>query len=533
MQDTTTVTVHREPGAFSPLAQRSFRWLWPAVIVCYVGIWAQGVGAQWLLVNGPNASVTVALVQTAVMLPMMLFTLPAGVLADRYDRRWIMFVAQVYVIACSLGLAVLTALGLASAAVVLTFTFLLGIGGAAMQPAWQATLPEIVPREQLGAAMRLEGVGINFGRAVGPAIAGFIIAIAGVPWAFVFTAFTAVVLAMSLLTWRRPAPSVAPPARERFLPALRAGVRYVRHDRTVRRILLRAVMFIAPGAVLWALIPVVARELLDVSAGNYGMLFGALGLGAILAALSIGRIRTVMSTNTMLVAAGLLFAAVVAVLVLVPSFLLALFVLVLGGAAWTTVIATLTTELQVVLPVWVRARGLSVFLVTFTGSQAVASVLWGQLAGWVGVVTTFLVAAGLVAVLALAGLPLRMPDIRNADPSANPYWGDVTLPIEVQPTDGPILVAVEYTVPADEQAAFLESTAELRRSRLRSGANRWELYRVAETPEVFIEAFQVGSWEEHQAQHRDRLTAADQRVEQTTHSYASTQPVARHLVPPM
>ncbi len=533
MDETTTIPRQREPGAFAPLARRGFRWLWPAVLVSYVGIWGQGVGAQWLLVSGPNASVTVALVQTAVMLPMMLFTLPGGVLADRYDRRWIMFITQIYVIACSLTLAALTAAGLASATVVLAFTFLLGLGGAAMQPAWQATLPEIVPRDELGAATRLEGVGINFGRAVGPAIAGFVIAIAGVPWVFVLTAVTAAIFAVSLLTWKRPPPSVAPPARERFVPALRAGIRYVRHDRTVRRILLRAVMFIAPGAVLWALIPVVARELLDVSPGAYGTLFGALGFGAILAALTVGRLRAVVSTNAMLVAAGLLFAVVVAVLVLVPSYPLALVVLVLGGAAWTTVIATLNTELQVVLPVWVRARGLSVFLVTFTGSQALASVLWGQLAAWIGIVSTFLVAAALTAVLALAGLLLRMPDIRGADQSASPYWGDIVLPIELQPTDGPILVTVEYSVPPEAQPAFLDSTAELRRSRLRSGANRWELFRVAETPDVFIEAFLVGSWEEHQAQHRDRLTVGDQRVEQATHAYSTKPPVARHLVPPM
>lgn len=526
-------TREREPGPFAPLAQRGFRWLWPAVLVSYVGVWGQGVGAQWLLVNGPNASVTVALVQTAVMLPMMLFTLPAGVLADRYDRRWIMFASQLYIIACALTLAVLTAAGLASAPVVLGFTFLLGIGAAAMQPAWQATLSEIVPRPELGAAMRLEGVGINFGRAVGPALAGLVISIAGVPWVFVLTAVTAALFAVALVTWKRPPPTVAPTARERFVPALRAGIRFVRHDKTVRRILLRAVMFIAPGAVLWALIPLVARDQLGVDAGGYGALYGALGVGAIVAALTVGRLRAFVSTNGMLVASGLLFAAVTALLVLVPSFPLALVVLVLGGAAWTTVIATLSTELQVVLPEWVRARGLSAFLVTFTGSQAVASVLWGQLAAGIGVVATFLVASALTALLAIAGVWLPMPDIRGSDQGASPYWGDVSLPIELQPADGPILVTVEYTVPPENQRAFLESTAELRRSRLRSGANRWELFRVAEVPDLFVEAFQVASWEEHQAQHRDRLTVGDQRVEQATHAYSTKKPVARHLVPPM
>jgi MFS family permease len=528
-----TSVEQREPGAFAPLSQAGFRWLWPAVVISYVGVWGQTVGAQWLLVNGPNASVTVSLIQTAATLPMMLFTLPGGVLADRYDRRWILLVVQIYVAIAAGALAVLTAVHLASPPVVLCFTFLIALGGAFQQPAWQATLPEVVPRNELGAATRLEMVGVNFGRSVGPALAGVLIAAIGVPWVFILTGATALMLAGSVLTWRRAPQTVAPPTRERFLPALRAGVRYVRNDVTVRRILVRAVMFIAPATILWALIPLVARERLDVSADGYGALFGALGVGAILAALTIGRLRGVMSTNALLLIAGLVYAGVLAILVLVPIFLVALVALVLGGAAWTTVIATLNAELQVVLPAWVRARGLAVYLVAFTGSQAVASVVWGQIASFSGVILAFLIAAVVVAVAAIAGLFLRMPNVRAADANATAFWGDIAVPVELQPTDGPILVSVEYTVPSADQQAFLDSTGALRRSRLRNGASRWELYRVAESPDVFVEAFAVDSWEEHQAQHRDRLTVADQRVEETTQSFISKPPFSRHLIPPV
>ena len=522
----------REAGPFAPLKQPGFRWLWPAVVVSYVGVWGQTVGAQWLLVNGPNASVTVSLIQTAATLPMMLFTLPGGVFADRFDRRWIMLAVQAYVAASAIAFALLTIAGLASPPVVLAFTFLIALGGAFQQPAWQATLPEVVPRNELPAATRLEMVGVNFGRSVGPAIAGVLIAVSGVPSVFFVTAGTALVLAASVLTWRRTPLQVAPPTPERFLPALRAGVRYVRHDTAVRRILLRAVLFIAPATILWALIPMVARERLGVSSDGYGALFGALGVGAIVAALSVGRIRSIMSTNTLLVLAGLVFAAVLAVLVLIPVFVVALLVLVLAGAAWTTVISTLNAELQVILPAWVRARGIAVYLVTFTGSQAISSIIWGQLAGLTSVTTAFLVAAVVLALATLSGLILRMPDMRDADPTSTTFWGDVTAPIGLQPTDGPILVTVEYTVPAAGQRAFLSSTEALRRSRLRNGASRWELYRVVEVPDVFVETFSVDSWEEHQAQHRDRLTATDQRIEQTTQSFVSAPPRSRHLIPP-
>jgi hypothetical protein len=180
----------------------------------------------------------------------------------------------------------------------------------------------------------------------------------------------------------------------------------------------------------------------------------------------------------------------------------------------------------------VRARGIAVYLVIFTGSQAIASIVWGQLAGLAGVTSAFLVAAGILALTTLSGLLLRMPDLRDADPTSTAFWGDVTAPIGLQPTDGPILVTVEYTVPAADQGAFLSSTADLRRSRLRNGASRWEFYRVVETPDVFVETFSVDSWEEHQAQHRDRLTATDQRIEEATQAFVSAPPRSRHLVPP-
>jgi len=527
-----TPTSEPEAGAFAPLRQPGFRWLWPAVVVSYIGVWGQTVGAQWLLVNGPNASVTVALIQTAATLPMMLFTFPGGVLADRFDRRWILLATQLYVAAAAVVFAVMTTAGLATPPVVLSFTFLIALGGAFQVPAWQATLPEIVPRNELGSATRLEMVGVNFGRSVGPALAGVLIAIAGVPWVFILTAVTALVLAGSVLTWRRPPQTVAPPVRERFLPALRAGVRYVRHDASVRRILLRAMLFIAPATILWALIPMVAREELGVSAGGYGALFGALGVGAILAALTVGRLRSLMSINTLLVLAGTAYALVLAILVLVPVFAVALVALVIAGAAWTATIATLNAELQVILPAWVRARGLAVYLVVFTGSQAVASVLWGQLAAQTGVTVAFLTAAAIALATTLAGLLLRMPETRGVNPDPVAYWTDISGLIELEPGGGPIMVSVEYTVESAEQAAFLATTADLRRSRLRNGATRWELYRVAETPNLFVETFAVDSWEEHQAQHRDRLTAADQRIEQATQSHVSRPPTSRHLIPP-
>ena len=316
---------------FAPLRQPWFRWLWPAVLVTYLGVWMQTVGVQWALVDQPNAGATVALVQTAATLPIMLFALPAGVLADVFDRRWLMFTVQVYVFLVAGSLAVLTALGHATPALLLIFTFALGVGGAVLQPTWQSVIPELVPRAKVAAATRLEMVSINVGRSIGPALAGVVIAVSDVWNVFALNALSVIFLGIVLLLWRRSPPPGPRPVRERFVPALRAGARYVRHEPVMRRILLRAVLFIAPGAALWALLPLAARERLGLDAGGYGALFAALGVGAIVAALVVGRVRDHVSTNVLLAGAGVLFAGAMVVIVLLPVLSIALIACIFGG----------------------------------------------------------------------------------------------------------------------------------------------------------------------------------------------------------
>src|SRR5437899_457048 len=313
-----------ESSAWAPLRQRAFRWLWLGVLISSIGTWMQTVGAQWLLIDAPNAAALVSLVAAANTLPVMMLALPGGVLADTFDRRWLLFTVQVYFFIVGILVAVLTALGQMSPALLLAFTFALGAGVAVQQPGWGATIPELVPRTQLRAASRLDLVNVNLSRAVGPALAGLLIAhLGGVPVVFALNAVSVVFLAIALLSWRRPR---AGPGygRERLVPALRVGGRYVWHDPVVRRILLRAIIFVAPAMALWALLPVIASQRLGLGADGYGALFGALGVGAIVGALLLGRARTPLSTNGMLGAAGVLYAAALAVIILAPSFMAAL-----------------------------------------------------------------------------------------------------------------------------------------------------------------------------------------------------------------
>src|SRR5829696_2625472 len=373
---TTSPTPVTESSPWAPLRRRAFRWLWVGVLISYIGTWMQTIGAQWLVVDGPNAATVVALVQAANTLPVMLLALPGGVLADSFDRRWLLFTVQAYFFVVGVLLVVLTIAGQMPPVLLLAFTFALGVGAAVQLPAWQSVIPELVPRTQLGAATRLEMVGVNFARSVGPAFAGLVIAWSGVPAVFALNALSVTFLAIALIFWRRRQ-TASEVGRERFVPALRAGGRYVWHEPVVRRILLRTMLFIAPGVVLWALLPLVATQRLGLGADGYGVMFAALGIGAVLGALVLGRVRARLSTNAMLGAACVLYAAGLAAIVSVPNFGVALVILVFTGLAWTGAISTLNAELALFLPVWVRARGLAVYMVVFTGSMSAGALAWG------------------------------------------------------------------------------------------------------------------------------------------------------------
>jgi MFS family permease len=521
-----------EDSAWAPLRRQAFRWLWLGVLIGWIGFWMQTVGAQWLLVDAPNAATLVSLVQAANSLPLMLLALPGGVLADSFDRRWLLFTVQVYFFVLAVLLAALTAAGQMPPVLLLAFTFALGARVAVQLPAWGASMPELVPRTQLRAASRLDLAGVNVSRAVGPALAGLVIAnLGGVAVVFALNALSVVPLAIALLFWRRAQPGLEN-RRERFVPALRAGGRYVRHEPVVRRILLRTIIFAAPAMALWALLPLVASQRLGVGADGYGAMFGALGLGAVVGALVLGRVTDRISTNGTLSAAGVLYAAALAVVVLVPSFPAALATLVLAGLAWMAVTSTLQAELQLVLPTWVRARGFAIFTVIFGGAQVGGALLWGLVADRAGLQPTVLLAAVVMLAGAVAGMFWRVPETGHVDPEPAVYWPDARLAFDPEPDTGPVLVAVRYTVAPQRQAAFLEAMDHLRRSRRRTGATRWELYRDGEQPDRFVEMFTVASWEEHLRQHEGRLTGSDQEVEEVAQAFSDPPARGEHLLPP-
>ena len=521
-----------ESSAWAPLRQRAFRWLWLGVLISSIGTVMQTVGAQWLLVDAPNAATLVALVQAANTLPVMLLAPAGGVLADSFDRRWLLFIVQVYFFIVGIVLAVLTAAGQMPPALLLAFTFALGAGVAVQQPGWGATIPELVPRTQLRAASRLDLVSVNLSRALGPALAGLVITyLGGVPVVFALNALSVVFLAIALLFWRRPRQKTEGP-RERFVQALRAGGRYVWHEPVVRRIVLRAILFVTPAMALWALLPLVASQRLGLAADGYGALFGAVGVGAILGALILGRVQASLSTNGTLGAGAVLYAAALAALVFVASFPAALVAMVLAGLAWMAVTSTLQAELQLVLPAWVRARALAMYTVTFMGANAFGALLWGLTADRVGLQPAILLAAGVMLVGVVLGYVLRVPETEHLDVQPAAYWTDARLAFDPEPHSGPVLVVVHYTVATERQPAFLEAMGQLRGSRLRTGGTRWDLYRDGARPNAFVEIFSVSSWEEHLRQHKGRLTKTDRAIEEAALAFSEPPAYADHLLPP-
>jgi MFS family permease len=524
---TTTSTA----STWAPLRNGVFRALWIAVLASNIGVWMQTVGAQWLLVNQPNATLLVALVQTADTLPDLLFSPVGGVLADIFDRRRLLIVVQGCLTVAGLALTGLTLTGQMPPALLLLLTFILGAGSAFTVPAYQALIPDLVPRSQLTSASALSSISINLARATGPAIAGLLIAWTGV-WA-VFALDTATLLFFGLVValWRPSEEALAPPAfPESFGSALRAGGRYVRYAPVVRRMLLRAALFLVPATVLWALLPLVAADRLGQGAAGYGLLLGALGAGAIAGAIVLPRVRAKLSENALLAAASVVYAVALVALVLLRNSAVIMVVLLAAGIAWVVVLSTMNTILQQFLPAWVRARGLSIYQVVVYGSQAFGAVLWGLVAGPLGLVPTFIIAAAclLAGAATIRIWPLR--DTQGMDRSTAVYWPEPNLAFEPDEDSGPVVVMNTYTIAPEKEQPFIQAMALVRQSRMRTGATQWGLFRDGEKEHRFVELFVVPSWEEHLRQHKERLTGVDRQYEEAASALSEPPPQTEHLI---
>ena len=365
----------------------------------------QNVGAAWLMTSLAPTPMMVALVQTATYLPVFLLGLPAGAFADIFDRRRLLLVTQAWMLAAAGLLGALTLGGWVGPWTLLVLTFALGLGSTMNAPAWQAIVPELVDRTELPAAIALNSVGFNLARAVGPALGGLVVAAIGAGGAFVLNAVSFVGVLVVLYYWRR-LPEQTPGAPEDVASAMLTGIRYVLHAPKLHSVLLRSATFVFSASALWSILPLVARDELHSKSAGYGVLLGCLGAGSILGAVILSRLRNRLSPDVVVTSATVLFGLVNIALAYQSAFSGVAMALLCGGIGWMAVNSSLNTSAQTVLPGWVRARALAVYLLGFQGAMAIGSVVWGAVASRVGLRSTLLIAG--FALLAGAALTARL-----------------------------------------------------------------------------------------------------------------------------
>jgi MFS family permease len=395
------VTVRgRTVSPWAPLGESLFRSLWIASVVSYTGTWMQNVGAGWLMTQMTMNPFMVGLVQAAGALPVFLVILPAGALADMVDRRRFLLVTQGWMVLASATLGILTLTSCVGPWVLLLFTFLLGLGSVMNDPAWQAITPELVPREQHASAVALNSAGFNVARAVGPALGGVVVAAVGSGTTFLLNAASFFGVILFLYRWQRPTEASATPGR--VWSAIGDGFAYVRESSLAKSVLLRTGTFSVAAASMLALMPIIARPF---GARGYGVLLGCFGLGALIGAAALPRVREKLSVDGVVVVAILVFAGMTFASGRAQTFALLCLVMLVAGVAWIGILACLNVAAQTMCPSYLRARALSMYLLVLQGGMAVGATLWGAVAKQIGIANALAVAAVVLAcgVMALRG----------------------------------------------------------------------------------------------------------------------------------
>ena len=495
---------------WSPLRQTAFLGLFLAAFTSNVGTWIQNVAAAWLMTSLAPNPIMVGLVQTLSGLPVFLLIIPAGALADLVDRRRLLLFAQGWMFAAVALLGWLTVEGAMTPWVLLFLTFVVGIGAALNGPAWQASLPEQVPRNELTASIALNGIQFNLARAIGPALGGVLVAAIGAGSAFLINAASFLVVLVVLYRWRRESTKSTLPA-ERLVGAIKAGMRYTRYSRPLSAVLVRAGAFVVGASAVPALLPLYARNELGAGATGYGVLLGFFGAGGVIGGLLMPQVRRRMSRDQTLSGSAIIYAAATAVLAAVNVAWAAYAAMCLAGLAWVLGMTSLNVTAQVVVPQWVKARALASYQLVVQGSIAIGGLLWGGAASHSAIPVALDLAAGLLVVGLVVGLRYRLSESEAFVSEPESLMPTPELTGEIKPDAGPVMVSVEYEIDPARAKDFEHAMNALRTIRYRDGAVFWGLFSDAAKPSRYVEYFMVESWAEHVRQH-SRVTDEDAPV---------------------
>lgn len=487
-----------------------FRALWIATLVSNLGGLIQGVGAGWLMATISPSQDMVALVQASTTLPVMIFSLASGALADNFDRRRIMLAAQLFMLAVSLLLAFAAFAGLITPWLLLCFTFLIGCGTALHNPSWQASVGDIVPREDVPAAISLNSMSFNLMRSIGPAFGGAIVAVAGAAVAFAFNAVSYLALIGAIWFWKpEPRPSGLP--REHFGSAVMAGLRYVSMSPNLIKVMFRGFLFGTFAISVLALLPVITRDMLNGDAFSYGVLLGCFGLGAIGGALANGRVREVLANETIVRFAFAGFAACLGVLAVSRSIWLDCLVLLPAGACWVMALSLFNVTVQLSTPRWVVGRALALYQTATFGGMALGSWIWGVISEGQGPEVALVLSSFAMLIGLAVGLRQPLPPFNDLNLDPLNRFSEPELSLDIRSRSGPIMIMVDYQIAQEDVPAFLAAMTDRRRIRLRDGAQQWALLRDLETPDIWTETYHVPTWVEY-IRHNQRRTQADAEV---------------------
>ncbi|MCP9628281.1 MFS transporter [Rhodopseudomonas palustris] len=498
-------------GVAAPLRYALFRRIWLASLLSNLGLMINGVGAAWAMTQMTSSADKVALVQTALMLPIMLVAMPAGAIADMYDRRRVALASLTLGLAGAVALSVLAHFGLVTPEILLGFCFVIGLGMALFGPAWQASVSEQVPPDALPAAVALNGISYNIARSFGPAVGGIIVAAAGAVAAFAANAVLYLPLLVVLFLWRRVSePPRLPP--ERLNRAIVSGVRYIANSPSIRIVLTRTLITGIAGSSVLALMPLVARDVLKSGAETYGILLGAFGVGAVLGALNVGSARERLGSEGSIRACTVIMGVALAAIALSHSAILTAAALVIAGAVWMLAIALFNIGVQLSAPRWVAGRSLAAFQASIAGGVAIGSWLWGHVADLAGVELSMLISAATMLISTLLGLFLRMPSVGTQIADAD-LLADPEAKLAVTPRSGPIVIEIDYRIAAEDARTFYGVMQQVQLSRQRNGAYDWSISRDIGDPELWTERYHCPTWLDYLRQ-RNRSTQDDRALHQ-------------------
>jgi len=494
-------------STFAPLRHETYRTIWFASLASNFGGLIQAVGAAWMMTVITSSEDMVALVQTSTALPIMLFSLISGALADNYDRRRIMLTAQSAMLVVSILLTACAIIGWITPGLLLFFTFLIGCGTALNNPSWQASVGDMVPRDDLPDAVTLNSMGFNITRSVGPAIGGAIVAAAGAAAAFAVNALSYIALLYVLFRWRPSTPASTLP-RETLGSAIFAGLRYVSMSPNLEKILLRGLVFGIGASSIQALLPVVALDLVSGGPLTYGFMLGAFGIGAIGGAILSARLREMFSSETIIRLAFSGFALSAVITALSPSAVLTSAGLLVAGACWVSALSLFNIIVQLSTPRWVVGRALSLYQTVTFGGIAGGSWLWGVAADRYGLSNALLMSAAVLLFGVVIGLRFSMPAFASLNLDPLNRFIEPALGLDITPRSGPIVIQVDYKIADDDLAEFMTLMEERRRIRIRDGARNWALMRDLENPGLWMETYHTPTWVEY-IRHNQRRTQAD------------------------